>query len=67
MTASCFVWRFDAHERESWMTRELQRDGMAFHGGTPFVRGNLRHLIQRMEKDFFSFNVMTLIRNGHPN
>lgn len=37
---------------------------MAFHGGTPFVRGNLRQLIQRMEKDFFSFNVMILIRNS---
>lgn len=46
--------------------RELQRKGMAFHGGTPFVRGNLWHLIQTMEKDFF-FNVMTLIRNGHTN
>lgn len=33
--------------------RELQRKGMAFHGGTPFVRGNLWHLIQTMEKDFF--------------
>lgn len=28
--------------------------------------GNLWHLIQIMEKDFF-FNVMTLIRNDHTN